>query len=72
MKLEELKYLVDLAIDDCQSIITRDSKTVLSESDYERLLANCIARRINYVPEKPEKDGFSIHTQITLCYNESK
>ena len=65
MELIELKQLVDLSIDDCQQIINHNPKVVLSESDFEKLLSECISKRIGYVPEKPTPDSFAVYTQIT-------
>lgn len=70
MSLEELKALIDLAIDDCDRIIQQNPKVVLSEGDFERLLANAISKRIGYVPEQPNPDGFVVHSQISHYENE--
>ena len=65
MELKELKQLVNLSIKDCQRIINKNPKVVLSESDFEKLLSECISKRIGYVPEKPTPDSFAVYTQIT-------
>ena len=72
MNLKELKLLVDYAIDDCQRIIQKDPKTVLSEGDLERLLSDCISKRIGYISGNPEPNEFAVHSQITHYNNESE
>ena len=71
MDLQELKVLVDYAIDDCQRIIQKDPKTILSEGDFERLLSDCISKRIGYNPGILQPDEYAVHSQITHYDNES-
>lgn len=65
MNLQELKQLIDYAIDDCQWIILQNPKVVLSEGDFEKLLSECISKRIGYIPTKPTPDSFAVYTQIS-------
>ena len=67
MNLQDLKGLIDFAIDDCQSIISANSNVVLSESDFERLLSNCISKAIN---DNITLNNFSVHTQVSHYFNE--
>lgn len=70
MTLRELKRLIDYAIDDCQWIILQNPKAVLSEGDFERLLSECISKRIGYIPGKPNPDKFAVYSQISHYDNE--
>ena len=72
MSLQELKKNIDLAIDDCQHVIEKNPKAVLSEGDLERLLSFCISRRIGYVPENPAPDAFAVYSQISHYDNEEE
>lgn len=72
MDLFELKGLVDFAIDDCQSIIFKNPKCILSEGDLERILSNCISKRIGYVAENSDPNGFSVYSQISHYNNEKE
>ena len=65
MNLRELKLLIDYAINDCQRIIRENPKSVLSEGDFEKLLSECISRRIGYVIGNPTPDTFAVYTQIS-------
>ena len=69
MELIELKQLVDLSIEDCQQIINQNPKVILSEGDFEKLLSECISKRIGYVKEKPTPDSFAVYTQISHYKN---
>lgn len=71
MDLQELKVLVDYAIDDCQRIIQKDPKTILSEGDFERILSDCISKQIGYNPGILQPDEYAVHSQITHYDNES-
>ena len=68
MELLELKELINDALDDCQSIISANRNAVLSESDFERLLSNCIAKSINDDIRNPH--DFSVHTQVSHYFDE--
>lgn len=70
MNLQELKQLIDLAIRDCQRIVNRNPNVILSEGDFERILAECISKRIGYVVECPDSKGFVVHSQISHYDNE--
>ena len=65
MELTELQQLVDLSIEDCQQIINQNPKVILSEGDFEKLLSECISKRIGYVKEKTTPDSFAVYTQIS-------
>ena len=65
MELSDLKQLISRAIDECQSIIEGNPNVVLSEADFERLLANCISEAINKETKNQQEDVFSVHTQIS-------
>lgn len=71
MDLQELKRLIDYAIDDCQWIINQNPQAVLSEGDFERLLSDCISKRIGYSVVSPNSNGFAVFSQITHYNNES-
>ena len=68
MELLELKELIKGALDECQSIILANRNAVLSESDFERLLSNCIAKSINDDIRNPH--DFSVHTQVSHYFDE--
>ena len=68
MELLELKKLIKDALDECQSIILANRNAVLSESDFERLLSNCIAKSINDDIRNPH--DFSVHTQVSHYFDE--
>lgn len=70
MSIKKLKMLVDYAIDDCQRIIQKDPLAVLSEGDFERLLSECISKRIGYHPGISKPNDYAVHTQITHYNNE--
>ena len=70
MNRKELKKLVDYAIDDCERIIQINPMTVLSEGDFERLLSDCISKRIGYTPGISKPYEYAVHTQITHYNNE--
>lgn len=72
MNLQKLKELVDFAIDDCQLIIQKDPMVVLSEGDFERLLADCISKRIGYYPGLSKPNDYAVHSQITHYNNEKE
>lgn len=65
MELLELSRLVDLAISDCEQTIKQNPKAVLSEGDFEKLLSECLSRRIGYVIGNPTPDSFAVYTQIS-------
>lgn len=65
MELLELPSLVELAISDCEQIIMQNPKAVLSEGDFEKLLSECISRRIGYVVGNPTPNTFAVYTQIS-------
>lgn len=65
MELTELTTLVDLAISDCEEIIKQNPLAILSEGDLEKLLSECISRRIGYVSERPTPNSFAVYTQIS-------
>ncbi len=67
MDIPELKELVNDALDECQSIILANKNAVLSESDFERLLSNCIAKFINNDIHNPH--DFSVHTQVSHYFD---
>ena len=71
MNLQELKKLIDFALIDCQRIIRKNPKVILSEGDLERLLSSCISKRIGYVPENPAPDSFAVYSQISHYNNEN-
>jgi NAD-dependent dihydropyrimidine dehydrogenase PreA subunit len=61
-----LEKCVKNGIQKCGSIIQEHPNGVLSESDMEKLLCHCISFCIGEDLEKvPEKDNFSVHTQIS-------
>ena len=70
MSLRELKSLINLAIVDFQEIIDVNPKAVLSEGDFERILANCISSRINYNPGEIRPKSYAVYTQISHYDNE--
>lgn len=72
MNLQELIILIDYAIGDCQRIIRNNPLAILSEGDFERLLSNCIAKRIGYFDEIINPNDFAIYTQISHYKNETK
>ena len=65
MDLKELKKRVDQALCDCQILINQNPSVILSEADFERVLASYITKRIGYVPMNPIPNSFSVHTQIS-------
>lgn len=65
MDLPELTTLVNIAISDCEQIIKQNPLAVLSEGDFEKLLSECISRRIGYVAERPTPNSFAVYTQIS-------
>ena len=69
MNLQELKQQVDLAIKDCQQVIIQNPKAVLSEGDFEKLLADCISERIGYDASNPNPNNFGVFTQMTHYNN---
>ena len=71
MRLRELKRLIDYAIDECQRIIKENPKAVLSEGDFERIMANCISEQIGYVYRIFVPDTFAVYTQISHYDNET-
>lgn len=72
MNLQELKGLIDFAIDDCQKVIRHNPKVVYSEGDLERLLSECISKRIGYVVDSPTSDSFAVYSQISHYNNEKE
>jgi len=71
MGLRELKKLIDCAIVECQRIIRANPKAVLSEGDFERIMANCISEQIGYVSGIFVPDTFAVYTQISHYNNET-
>lgn len=72
MTLIELNSCIKDAIKECQRIIDSHPNSVLSESDFEKLLSNCIADQINVDNNRtPNNDDFSIHTQISHYFDEN-
>ncbi len=71
MGIRELKRLIDNAIDECQRIIEANPKAVLSEGDFERIMANCISEQIGYVPGELVHDAYAVYTQISHYDNET-
>ena len=65
MELSELKICIDSAIDKCQSIIEDNPNVILTEADFERLIANCISCVICENKRCPQDNDFSVHTQIS-------
>ena len=72
MDLLQLKKMIDLAIDDCQLIIRHNPKAVYSEGDLERLLSECISKRIGYIVDSPTSDSFAVYSQISHYNNEKE
>jgi hypothetical protein len=72
MNLQELLPLIDFAINDCERIIQNNPQAVLSESDFERLLSECISKQIGYDVEAPAPDRYSVHTQVSHYKNETR
>lgn len=70
MSLQKLKQLIDYAIDDCQWIILQNPKVILSEGDFERLLSECVSKRIGYMPENPNPNEYAVYSQISHYDNE--
>lgn len=70
MTLRNLKRLIDYAIDDCQWIILQNPKAVLSEGDFERLLSDCISKRIGYSIAFPNPNEFAVFSQLSHYNNE--
>lgn len=70
MTLQNLKGLIDYAIDDCQWIILQNPKAVLSEGDFERLLSDCISKRIGYMAVHPNPNEYAVYSQISHYNNE--
>ena len=70
MDLSELKELIDHAIGDCQWIIQQNPKADLSEGDFERLLADCISKRIGYNIVSPDPKEFAVFSQLSHYNNE--
>lgn len=71
MTLRELKRLIDYAIDECQRIIKENPKAVLSEGDFERIMANCISEQIGYVSRLFVPNTYAVYTQISHYDNET-
>lgn len=71
MNLQELKNCIDWAIKDCEQVIEQDSKAILSEGDFERLLSSYISKRIGYDPKRPNPDAFAVHSQISHYKNDT-
>ena len=69
MDLTELATLVDFAISDCEEKVKQNPLAILSEGDLEKLLSECISRRIGYVAERPTPDSFAVYTQISHYSN---
>ena len=69
MELRELKNCIDLAIDKCQAMISENPNIILSESDFEKLLCNCISEVIKEDKLRPGDDDFSVHTQISHYFD---
>lgn len=65
MELLELPRLVELAIIDCGQTIKQNPKAVLSEGDFEKLLSECLSRRIGYVIGNPTPNSYAVYTQIS-------
>ena len=65
MELHELKNCIDSALAVCQSMIHKNPILVWSESDFERLLCNCITQVICGKTKNKQAPEFSIHTQIS-------
>ena len=65
MNLQELKEFIDLAIKDCERVIKKNPKAILSEGDLERLLSFYISKRIKYNPKRPNPDAFAVYSQIS-------
>lgn len=72
MSLRELKKLIDNSIDDCKLMIQNNPEAVLSEGDFERILSNCISRRIGYDLVSSDANEFAVHSQISHYNKESK
>jgi hypothetical protein len=70
MTLRNLKRLIDYAIDDCQWIILQNPKAILSEGDFERLLSDCISKRIGYMAVNPDPNEYAVYSQISHYDNE--
>lgn len=68
MELEELKTMVDSALDKCQELINANTNVVLSEGDLERLLCKCISDEIHEDIQRPH--DFSVHSQISHYFEE--
>lgn len=72
MTLRILKQLIDYAIDDCQWIVQQNPKAILSEGDFERLLSDCISKRIGYNIASPKLNEFAVFSQLSHYNNEKK
>ena len=70
MSLQEVKQLIDYAIDDSQWIILQNPKAILSEGDFERLLSDCISKRIGYMAVNPNPNEYAVYSQISHYDNE--
>ncbi len=70
MGLRDLKRLIDCAIEDCQQIIDANPKAILSEGDFERIMANCISKQIGYTPGIITPNAYAVYTQISHYDNE--
>ncbi len=70
MTLRDLKRLIDYAIDDCQWIILQNPNAILSEGDFERLLSDCISKRIGYMAVTPNPNAYAVYSQISHYDNE--
>lgn len=70
MTLRNLKTLIDYAIDDCQWIIQQNPKAILSEGDFERLLSECISKRIGYMAVTPNPNEYAVYSQVSHYDNE--
>ena len=71
MNLQDLRRLIDYAINDCQLIIQQAPDAVLSEGDFERLLSECISKRIGYSPGvQTAPNEYAVYSQISHYDNE--
>lgn len=70
MTLRNLKRLIDYAIDDCQWIVQQNPKAILSEGDFERILSECISKRIGYSVKSPNQEEFAVFSQVSHYNNE--
>lgn len=73
MELTELRKVIDNALQECEEKLEEQPEIVLSESDFERLVAWSLMKQLGHSDYKePQPNEFTVHTQVSHYLNDSK